>query len=626
MVEAFDVVVIGSGAGGAPIAATLALADRDGQPPLRVLVLEKGPMFRTQGERGEASPSDFKRDELFNVGHERIISVPGVANFGQPFYSGRVEPDLNDEPHLYSKPGQEHIRIATIEGYTAQVIGGGTQLYGAVSLRFTEDDFRLRTYNDNRTYDLPFGTPADTLDHVIDWPVTYAEMEPYYFKAETLVGLNGEANGQAKPFPVPRDKPYQRPLTPNPISAFAHDGMTSLGFTAYRTPLAVITEDHLPSGRTVDRAIEAPKTGYVNRYGCPIGYKSNTWVALLRPAQQGLAARGESDRLQIRCNCNVTHLVSNGRRVTEVVYRDPVGEEKRVSGKVVVVACSAIETVRLLMLSAENDRNGFGGLVRYDEPAGMLGRYFLTHCFGGAEIRVPADRRVDKSVSLDSDWATDACALPEFLRERQLWAGGAIYNNTSDQALPISMAANHRSADLDSVWTGFAGDLGLRGPAMANWIEADWGRRLSVSFMANQLPRPENHVKLGDYTDHWGRKVAHIIKDWHPHDGYVMTVLADMCRQILDRGVGLGHGDHAIESGSVYGSGVRIANHVLGGCRFGPSREVSVLDRNCRVWDADNLYVTDGSFMPTSGGANPTLTIQANAFRVADHLLASGLL
>ena len=79
-----------------------------------------------------------------------------------------------------------------------------------------------------------------------------------------------------------------------------------------------------------------------------------------------------------------------------------------------------------------------------------------------------------------------------------------------------------------------------------------------------------------------------------------------------------------IEFGSVYGesrdASVRIANHILGGARFGSAENDSVLDKFCRVWGSDNLYVTDGSFMPTSGGANPTLTIQANAFRIGEHL------
>jgi choline dehydrogenase-like flavoprotein len=124
------------------------------------------------------------------------------------------------------------------------------------------------------------------------------------------------------------------------------------------------------------------------------------------------------------------------------------------------------------------------------------------------------------------------------------------------------------------------------------------------------------------------RPVAYIIKEWHSHDRYLMNTLADMCKQVLDNGQNAS-GDRKfpyefLGSGGVYmaeNALARIANHILGGARFGTDRKDSVLDVNCRTWDFDNLYVTDGSFMPTSGGANPTLTIQANSFRVADELL-----
>ena len=91
-----------------------------------------------------------------------------------------------------------------------------------------------------------------------------------------------------------------------------------------------------------------------------------------------------------------------------------------------------------------------------------------------------------------------------------------------------------------------------------------------------------------------------------------------------------GKGNYPIEGfGGVYTSEnalARIANHILGGARFGSDPNDSVLDPNCRAWHFDNLFVTDGCFMPTSGSGNPTLTIQANAFRVGDALLAGGLL
>lgn len=609
--DTFDVVVIGSGAGGAPIAYELARAGRS------VLVLEKGPLLRTQDERGPGSLSDFKRDEMFNAGPERIITVPGVINTGASFYTSHVEPDLNDEPHVFTgvqkppsqfdpNPQPDGPKV-TVEGYTAQVVGGGTQLYGAVSLRFAPDDFRLRTFNEGRVL---HGDDGTALEHVIDWPYDYAALEPYYLKAEQLIGINGTAAGQLKPFPS--GDAYQKPIAPNPISRFALAGMQQLGFETYRTPLAVITDDHAPSGRKAG----FPKVGYVNRYGDPLGYKSNTWVALLRPT----IAEQQHD-LELRPNCVVTHLESAGREVRRVHYRDESGRPRSATGRLVVVACSAIESVRLVMLSAENDPGGFGAAVRHGAPGGLLGRFFLTHAFGGAEVAVKG-QRFDKSISLDSDFATDACARRGFLDQHGLWAGGAIYNNTSDQSLPVTLARTDGSTDLDTFWAGFQGQPGKRGDAIIQWLDADFGTRISVSFMANQVPQLTNRIELHPTVrDKWNRPVAHILKNWHPHDGHVMRTLAAVCEDILLAGVPGATRDD-IGEGSVYGNSVRIANHILGGMRFGNDRDDSVLDPDCRVWDLDNLYVTDGSFMPTSGGGNPTLTIQANAFRVADILKA----
>ncbi|WP_414565720.1 GMC family oxidoreductase [Anabaena sp. CCY 9613] len=144
--------------------------------------------------------------------------------------------------------------------------------------------------------------------------------------------------------------------------------------------------------------------------------------------------------------------------------------------------------------------------------------------------------------------------------------------------------------------------------------------------MANQLPLKRNRIELHPTVkDKWGLPVAYIRKIWHPHDQYLMTTLAQRCGDVLRFGVDPANGNFQIEGqGGVHQApnGIaRIANHILGGARFGTDRNDSVLDPDCRAWDFDNLYITDGSFMPTSGGANPTLTIQANSFRVADELL-----
>lgn len=590
----FDVVIIGSGAGGAPIANILAKAGKS------VLVLDKGPLLRPQYQ-DPTGLSGFKRDEMFSTGPEKIIHVPGVANDGDSYYSSHVEPDVNDEPHVYRDAnGQDR---ATIEGYTAQVVGGGTQLYGGVSLRFTATDMALATFNAGRT-DLKDDPNGDVERESRDWPITYNDLEPYYCKAEQLVGINGTRANQLKPASVDY---YQTPLDPNPISKYAADGMDALGMARYRTPLAVITQDHAPSGRKAGDS----RTAFVNRYGDPLGYKSNTWVSLLTPVST-------LPNFELRPNCVVTLLeTGGGSTVTKVHYLSPGGVPTVVTGKIVVVACSAIETIRLLMLSGESDAN-FGGRIN---ASGLLGTYFLTHCFGGGQAVVPG--RFDKSVSLDSDWATDHCASDDFLKANGMWAGGAIYNNTSDEALPLALGRTHGAQDLDTIWQGFINDTSLIGENMMAFLDTNVGSRLSLAFMANQVPQRTNRIELHPtVTDKWGRKVAHIIKDWHSHDVYVMNTLADQCDQVLHRGIGPGGSDFS--HGAIWQASnapARMANHILGGARFGKDPKDSVLDPSCKAWNLDNLYVTDGSFMPTSGGGNPTLTIEANSFRVADILL-----
>jgi choline dehydrogenase-like flavoprotein len=607
MKDQFDAIIIGSGAGGAPIAHILAKAGKS------VLVLEKGPLLRPQYQAANGR-SDFKREELISDGPEKRVQL-AVANAGQSYYSSHVEPDLNDEPHIYLD--KDNTDKATIEGYTAQVVGGGTQLYGGVSFRFSPLDFELASFNAGRT-DIKNDPNGDVPREARNWPIAYGDLEPYYTKTEELVGINGTSENQQKPFPR---VVYQPPLEPNPISEYARRGMELLGeslaklgqapIKPYRTPLAVITRDHAPSGRRVPADPETAKTSYVNRYGDPLGLKSSTWVSLLSPVK-------DLPNFTIRSNSVVTRLTYANGKVDRVYYLDPSGVERSAQAKIVVVACSAIESIRLLKLSARLD-SGFDKAIHQND---LLGRYFLTHCFGGASALLP--QKYDKSIALDADWATDCCATEAFLKDNGLWAGGALYNNTSDSALPLSLFRTYGAMDLDNLWDGFMFATNIRSQGMIDFLDQQFGQGLSISFMANQVPQRDSRIELHPtVTDKWNRPVAYIIKTWHSHDIYLMNTYANMADQILEKG---GAGDKRFKitgEGSSYMSPngiVRIANHILGGARFGSDPKDSVLDKNCRAWGFDNLYVTDGAFMPTSGSGNPTNTIEANSFRVADHL------
>jgi choline dehydrogenase-like flavoprotein len=611
--KVYDFIVIGSGAGGAPIAHTMAKQGKS------VLVLEKGPFFGTQSDYGN-NRSSFKRDEMISDGVEKILNLPDVANNGSAYYSSHVEPDISDEPHIYRD--EQGVDRGTIEGYTANVIGGGTQLYGGVSLRFTPRDLTLASFNQHRS--VPADPQGDVQKNARNWPFSYSELEPYYTRAELALGISGTQENQIKQFSDAAS--YQPPLKPNGISVFAHEGFRRLGEQIapkaprlpYRTPLAVITRDHAPSGRKVPSDPELAKTSFINRYGDPLGLKSNTWVTLLRPIV------GNTD-IEILCNCNVTRFGTTAARVDRVFYLNPDGQEEWAEGRCVIVACSAIETVRLLKIAAQFDPS-FDQRINQND---LLGKYFLTHALCGASAIMPG--RYDKSRALDADWASDCCGEDDFLHEHGLWAGGVLYNNTSDSALPLALLRTHGSMDLDTLWEGFRQDPSLSGQGLINFFDQSFGRMLSVTCMANQVPMSTNRIELHPrIKDKWGRPAAYVIKKWHPHDIYLMNTMAELCGRVLMMGAAaIGgsrhfHGPYKfLGQGSVYQSpnGIaRMANHILGGARFGEKEDDSVLDRNCRAWHFDNLFVTDGSWMPTSGGANPTLTIQANSFRIAEIL------
>jgi len=139
------------------------------------------------------------------------------------------------------------------------------------------------------------------------------------------------------------------------------------------------------------------------------------------------------------------------------------------------------------------------------------------------------------------------------------------------------------------------------------------GRFFKFEVFNDWLPTDNCYVELDKKAkDKWGNPVARIRIGYHPHDLKIAAFLAEKSEQVLKA-----MGAEEISSGI---SGFPPSNLTAGGCRFGDDPKTSVLDKNCRAHDVDNLYVTDGSFMPTGGSVPYTWTIYANSFRVADKI------
>jgi choline dehydrogenase-like flavoprotein len=554
----YDVCVIGSGAGGGPVALTLA------QAGYAVLVLEKGPWF---------SERDFYKDEL--------------ACCRRSVYT----PELEDEQHVIEDLDShgDWVGEATSESgwdfWNGNCVGGSSNFMSGFFYRLKPQDFRLLA---------EFGPIAGA--NIADWPISYDDLEPYYTRVEREVGVSGRVVRHR--YAEPRssaDFPYP-PTAEHPIAKRIDAACAELGLQVFPTPRAILSKPQHER-----RSCEY--SGYCGSYGCSSGAKGSSRAALLGRA----VATG---RCEIRPHAKVHRLPSDSKgRVAAVEYFDAAGATQRVTARVYVVACQAVETSRLLLHST-GPRHPDGLANRY----GQVGRNLLFSAGGAGNGDFPYARLGE----------AQAAALrvrgPFVNRSLQDWYfiddpafGGAAKGGTIDFLL------RHPNAI---------------GPAVAlKWGDDDrlvWGRHLQAKLQSlftdaqtlryeifcDWLPTDNCRVTLDDQVrDKWGTPVARVRIGYHQHDLKVGHYLNDRALAVLER-----MGADNIRS-SV--SGAPPQNLVAGGCRFGTDPRSSVLDADCRAHDVDNLYVTDGSFMPTGGSVPYTWTIYANAFRVAERIRAA---
>jgi len=555
----FDVCVIGSGAGGGPIALRLAQAGK------RVLVLEKGPWF---------TEKDFFKDEL--------------ACCRRSVYT----PKLSDEQHVIEdkNPLGEWIGTPTSESgrdfWNGNCVGGSSNFMSGFFHRLKPVDFRLLS---------EFGPIAGA--NVVDWPISYAELEPYYTMVETEVGISGRvlAHPHAEPRSTP-DFPY--PATAeHAFSARIDRACAALGVTAFPVPRAILSR---PEG---DRR-SCEYSGYCGSYGCASGAKGSARAALLNRAIA-------SGHCELRANAKVTELSSDAKgNISALAYVDGDGVRQRVDAKIYVVACQAIESARLLLASTgPRHPDGLGNRYR------QLGRNLL---FAGGSEGIGSFYYAEMDPG-------EAAALrqrgPFINRAVQDWYtfedpdfGGRAKGGTIDFLFshpnPIGRAVNQIWDNNDEflVW----------GQPLQERLQRVFTAKQYLRFEAfnDWLPNDDCFVGLDPgVRDKWGSPVARLRVANHPHDLKVGRFLADQAARVLT--------ELGAKEIHTFVTGDPPQNLVAGGCRFGNDPKTSVLDRHCRVHDVDNLYVSDGSFMPTGGSVPPTWTIYANAFRVAEQIRAA---
>ncbi len=545
----YDVCIIGSGAGGAPIAYELSNAG------FKVVVLEKGPYY---------SEADFTKDE--------------IAVSRRDLYT----PLLKDEQHVIN----ERLADGSTKRYVGSeyhwsfwngsMVGGSSNLMSGFFHRLKPNDFRLRSV---------FGAIEGA--NVVDWPIDYKVLEPYYSKVETVIGVSGRV--VKHPFAEPRSTttfPYKS-VAENGVTRWFDKACNDLNYSSIPTPRAILPYN----------ALQRQGCSYSNfcgSYGCATGAKGSARAALL-----------ERSQAEIIPNAFVFRLDSNATEVIQAHYYDRDKKAHTLKAKIFVLAAQAVESSRLLLNS--KSRYFPKGLAN---NGSQVGKNLIFSAGGAGKGRFIFEKLTQKqrqelmepglffNRSLQ-DWY-------EYEREGKKYKGGTI-DFLFEHANIIARATREFYND--------EGEL-LWGEALQEKIhrKLTTSRVLTFEVFNDWLPTDYCSIGVDDTVkDKYGVPVGVINLYAHPHDVKVGEFLAQKAVSVLEK-MGAVEISYSISSSPP-------PNLVAGGCRFGTDAKTSVLDANCKAHELENLYVTDASFMPTGGSVPYTWTIYANAFRVAEVLL-----
>jgi choline dehydrogenase-like flavoprotein len=525
-----DFAIVGSGVGGATMARELS---RNGY---RVVLFEQGAYLHE---------SDFKHDEV------TVNELPLLVN----------NPRL--QPQTFRKNATEKATRAEYIKY-GRVVGGGSVHFTANYWRFHEVDFEERTRN---------GTVAGA--DVQDWPIKYADLEPYYTKVEWEVGVSGLAG--ANPFDPPRSKPFPLPPLPNkPSGVLMEVAARKLGWHAAPAPLAIISQPF--KGRT-----QCQHCGFCEYFGCEWKAKSSALATMIPEAEQ-------TGRCEIRPNSYVRRIQTDARgNVTGVVYFDAQKREIMQRAKAVIVSANGAETPRLLFNSATNLFPH--GLAN---SSGAVGKYLMFNggAFAGGlfEHELNGHKSVQVTRYIQDHYRLD--------KKYGLVGGGGI--DTRFDWYPISFA-------LDGLPT----DAPRWGAEYKKMIREYYTRTMYALAHTTSLAQESSTITLDpELKDAWGVPALRTTFTEHPSDMKLYGFFMDRVIELLNAAGAKRTWQFPLDA--------TWQVHLLGTCRMGNNPKTSVIDKFHRTHDVRNLFIVDGSSFVTSGTGQPTMTIQALAFRAAD--------
>lgn len=473
--------------------------------------------------------------------------------------------DWKRQPNTFRKTPQDKAATQPTVIY-GRMVGGGTVHFTANYWRFHPIDFIERS----KKGPIP-GTGF------ADWPITYNELEPYYVKVEQEIGVSGLPS--ADPFDPPRSK--QVVLPPLPIKssgALAELAARKLGWHAYPAPLAILSRPRPGRGACVH-------CGFCEFFGCEVGAKSSTLASVIPIAER-------TGRCEIRAESYVRKIeVDNSGRVTGVIYFDKNGKEQFQKARAVVVCANGGETPRLLLMSKSSRFPQ--GLAN---SSGLVGKYLMMNCAievtGVFEHPLNDYKSVAPSRVIHDFYEIDP--------KHGFYSGGGIDARFEFTPLAFGLFGTDPKAPA---W-GSEFKKALR----------DYPHCMNAVAHSTSLALETNSFSLDDdVKDAWGLPALRMTYKDHPDDLKGMQFFTDRCNELLD----------AAGARKKWGFPVQESNfafHLLGTCRMGDDAKTSVVNRFHRAHDVPNLFLCDGSSFVTSGRGQPTMTIQALAYRAAENI------
>ncbi len=544
----YEAVIIGSGAGGGACAWALS------KHGIRVLLLEAGHAY------------DPAKDYFLNKPHWEQTGFPykdsgQVLNtFGQTQKLEQRWRKLRSWNHISGLMNPSEYRYPW-KYHHVQGLGGSTLHFSAEAHRIHPDAMKMKSR---------FGVAAD-------WPIDYAELEPYYNEAEKIIGVAGPVENSVRT----RSQPY--PMPPHRLSYASkkiREGCRKLGLSWVANSVAILSKPY-------DKRPSCNYCANCNR-GCPRTDKGSVDVTFIQKATA-------SGNCTIKTGCRVTRIsASSANKVKDIHFIDERGKKCVIKCRFVIVACGAVETPRLLLLS--NNKYAPNGLAN---ESGQVGRNFMETLFWVSSGIFPEPINSYRGIPSDSIcW--------DFNEPDSITGviGGCRFSPTTAEADLIG-PVNYANRVVDG-W----------GHSHKKAMKKVFGQVLSVGSVGEFLPNPDSYVDLDpEKMDEHGNPVSRIHSSLKVGEIQRLDFMAKKTREIL-------YASGVEKIFEEYGSyDVFSATHVFGTCRMGSNPEESVVDRYCRSHRWKNLFIVDASVFPSSGGGeSPSLTIEALAIRAAEHI------